>query len=85
MSENVKALRGALIPTNEPNEHLIETIKAMLADAESGNLQCLFATGFRTDGLTMACIVNTHPSAYEVIGAIELLKLNYINNYTESL
>lgn len=82
---NVKAMRGAIVPTNEPNQALISVIKDMLAEAESGSLQSLLAAGFRADGLRMSCIINTHPNAYEVIGSLEMLKLEYINNYTQPL
>ena len=82
---NVKAIRGATVPTNEPNETLIAAVKAMLADAESGELQSLLAAGFRSDGLRMSCIINTHPNAYEVVGSLELLKHEYINNYTQPI
>ena len=81
----VTALRGAVVPTNEPNEVLIETVKKILADAESGRLQSLFAAGFLADGLRMSCIVNTHPNVYEVVGSIEMLKADYIRDYTEEL
>ena len=85
MNEKVKALRGALIPTNEPNQVLVDVVKKMLADAESGRLQSLLAAGFLDDGLRMTCIVNTHPNVYEVLGSLEMLKHEYINNYTEPL
>jgi len=81
----VTALRGAVVPTNEPNEVLIEVAKKILADAESGRLQSLLAAGFLNDGLRMSCIVNTHPNVYEVIGSIEMLKMDYVKNYTEPL
>ena len=81
----VTALRGAVVPTNEPNEVLIEAAKKILADAESGRLQSLLAAGFLNDGLRMSCIVNTHPNVYEVIGSIEMLKMDYVKNYTEPL
>lgn len=81
----VTALRGAVVPTNEPNEVLITTVKKILADAESGRLQSLFAAGFLADGLRLSCIVNTHPNVYEVVGSIEMLKADYIRDYTEEL
>ena len=81
----VTALRGAVVTTNEPNEVLIEAAKKILADAESGRLPSLLAAGFLNDGLRMSCIVNTHPNVYEVIGSIEMLKMDYVKNYTEPL
>lgn len=82
---NVKPMPGAMVPKNEPNQTLIAVIKDMLAEAESGTLQSLLAAGFRADGLRMSCIINTHPNAYEVIGSLEMLKLEYINGYTQPL
>jgi hypothetical protein len=81
---NIKALPGAVVPTSEPNEDLIHAIKGMLADAESGLLQSLYATGFRADGLRMSCMF-PHNNVYEVVGAIEWLKHQYIDQMTEPL
>ena len=82
---NVKALRGATVPTNEPNQVLIDTLKKVLADAESGRLQSFFGAGFLDDGLRLSCVVNTHPNVYEVVGSIEMLKLDFIKDFTEKL
>ena len=81
---NVTALPGAVVPTGEPNEDLIHAIRGMLADAESGALQSLFATGFRADGLRMSCMF-PHNNVYEVVGAIEWLKHQCIYQMTEPL
>ncbi len=82
---NVKALRGAVVPTNEPNTARVAALKDILADAEAGRLQSFFSAGFLSDGLRMSCIVNNHPNVYEVIGSIEALKHDYITRYTEPL
>lgn len=34
----IKALPGAVVPTNEPNQALIAALKDILTDAESGRL-----------------------------------------------
>lgn len=81
----VTALRGATVHTGEPNEALVAALKDILADAESGRLQCFFGAGFLSDGLRMSCIINNHPNVYEVIGSIEMLKHDYINGFTEKL
>lgn len=81
---NIKALPGAVLQTSDPNEDLIHAIKGMLADAESGLLRSLFATGFRSDGLRMSCMF-PHTNVYEVVGAIEWLKHQYIDQMTEPL
>ena len=82
---NVKSLRGDVVPTNEPNEALIAALKDILADAESGRLQSFFASGFLSDGLRMSCVLGQHTNVYEVIGSMEVLKQDYLNNYTERL
>lgn len=33
----------------------------------------------------MSCVLGDHSNVYEVIGSIEMLKLDYINNHTERL
>lgn len=82
---NVKSLHGTPIPTSKPNEMLVSALKDILSDAESGRLQSFIGAGFLSDGLRMSCVINTHPNAYEVIGSIEMLKLDFINDYTEKL
>jgi hypothetical protein len=81
----VTALRGAIVPTSEPNQALIAALKDILADAESGRLQSFYASGFLNDGMRLSCIINTHPNVYEVIGSMEMLKQDYINGFTEPL
>ena len=82
---NVTSLRGAIVPTSEPNQTLIAALKDILADAESGRLQSFYASGFLNDGMRLSCIINTHPNVYEVIGSMEMLKQDYINRFTEPL
>ena len=81
---NVKTLPGVTAPSAEPNEALIAAIKDILAEAESGRLQSLFACGFRNDGLRMSCMF-PHTNVYEVVGSIEFLKMQYIHQMTEPL
>jgi hypothetical protein len=81
----VHALRGASVPTSEPNEALVAALKDILAEAESGLLQSFIAAGFRSDGLRMSCFLGAHSNVYEVIGSIEMLKQDYIDRHTEKL
>ena len=81
----VHALRGAFVPTTEPNKALVAALKDILADAESGLLQSFIAAGFRSDGLRMSCFLGEHANAYEVIGSIEMLKRDYIDGHMERL
>lgn len=78
---NVAALPGVMVPTSEPNEALITALEKILDDARRGELQSFFATGFRADGLRMSCIF-PHRNVYEVVGSLEMLKHEYINNWT---
>lgn len=78
---NVSALPGAIVPTGEPNQALIAALEKILDGARSGELQSFFATGFRADGLRMSCIF-PHRNVYEVVGSLEMLKHEYITNWT---
>jgi hypothetical protein len=82
---NVTSLHGAHVPNGEPNEHLVDALKEILAEAESGRLQCFFGAGFLVDGLRMSCVISSHTNVYEVIGSIEMLKHDYISNHTEPI
>lgn len=79
---NVVGLPGVVAPSFGPNQVVIDIIRKMLEDAESGMLQSVMAVGFLADGTRMTGIANTHPSVYEVVGGIEMLKMEYINSYT---
>ena len=81
---NVKALPGVIAPSKEPNEALIKAVEDILESAKSGELQAFFATGFRHDGLRMSCIF-PHTNVYEVVGAIDMLKREYVDNWTTRL
>lgn len=81
---NVKAMPGVVAPTNEPNQAIIKAIEDILESAKSGELQSFFATGFRADGLRMSCIF-PHHNVYEVVGSLEYLKAEYMENWTEKL
>lgn len=79
---NVVGLPGVVTPTYGPREEVIGIVRKMLEDAESGMLQSVLAVGFLADGTRMTGIANTHPSVYEVVGGIEMLKMEYIHNHT---
>ena len=81
---NVKSLPGVMIPTSEPNQALIRAVEDILESARSGELQSFMATGFRSDGLRMSCIF-PHTNVYEVVGSLEFLKAEYMENWTEKL
>ena len=79
---NIIGLPGVVAPTFGPNQVVIDIVRKMLEDAESGLLQSILAVGFLADGTRMTGIANTHPSVYEVVGGIEMLKMEYIHSHT---
>ena len=81
---NVAALPGVKAPTNEPNTAIIKALEDILESARTGELQSFFATGFRADGLRMSCIF-PHTNVYEVVGSLEYLKAEYMENWTAKL
>lgn len=81
---NVKALPNVKVPNAEPNAALIQALRDILEDAEAGRLQSLFACGFMADGLRMSCMF-PHTNVYEVVGSIEFLKAQYMDQMTEPL
>lgn len=81
---NVKAMPGVVAPTSKPNQALIKALEDILESAKSGELQSFLATGFRADGLRMSCIF-PHTNVYEVVGSLEFLKAEYMDNWTAKL
>jgi hypothetical protein len=81
---NVKALPGIKAPTSEPNQALVQALEDILESARSGRLQSFMATGFLSDGLRMSCIF-PHTNVYEVVGSLEFLKAEYMDNWTQPL
>lgn len=82
---NVKAIHGnVIVPTHQPNQGLVEALEKILEEAKSGELQSFFATGFRADGLRMSCIF-PHTNVYEVVGSMEMLKQDYLTDWTTKL
>jgi hypothetical protein len=57
----------------EPRSDLIELLERLLADARSGQLQSLVATGFMADGFRLAVWADFHPNYFEMVGAISEL------------
>lgn len=75
----VVALPGIKVPTNEPSQALIKTLRQALELAESGRLQCLIATGFTADGGRLTAWGGTHANVYEMLGAIEWMREEYVD------
>lgn len=73
----VVALPGIKVPTNEPSQALIKTLRQALELAESGRLQCIIATGFLADGGRLTAWGGSHPNVYEMLGAINWTAIEY--------
>lgn len=80
MNDNIRIFPGAAPPTaaSQPkHEALCRVLRDMLAMAETGELQSLFATGFMRDGARLTLRGGHHRNIYEVVGAIEWLKVEF--------
>lgn len=75
----VVALPGVKVPTNEPSPALVKMLRDVLELAESGRLQCLIATGFLADGGRLTAWGGQHPNVYEMLGAIEWMREEYVD------
>lgn len=81
MTGNVKTLfPGAKNPVDatKPNQELIAILKDALEMAESGQLQSFYGTGFTPDGLRSALWCDTEENVYQVLGAMESMKLELL-------
>jgi len=78
--EPVQRSDGTIIPLDtSPNERLIQGLKELLVLAESGELRNFMGFGFRANGLVTRLLEDTHPNAYEVTGALEAIRHDYLN------
>lgn len=78
---NVVSLHGDTLPAlGEPNEGLIEAIEDLLAKAKDGQLQSFIGTGFTSDNGRLSIVCGaTQQNIYEVLGAMEWLKVEYVD------
>jgi hypothetical protein len=81
MTGNVKTLFPGVrnpVDATKPNQELIDILKDVLAMAESGQLQSFYGTGFTPDGLRSAVWCDTEENVYQVLGAMESMKLELL-------
>jgi len=77
---NVKPLHsGIQVENPEPNEQLVTAITALLEMAKSGELQSFIGTGFDTSGNRVSAWCDFHVNKYEMLGAIEFLKTEWLD------
>lgn len=72
------------VPTTEPDEGLIENIKSLLSMAESGQLRSFVGVGFMSEGLKVTSWHDTHDDIYQMLGALEWLKIRYVSRHLEA-
>jgi hypothetical protein len=81
---NVTTLPGAKPPiTGKPNEGLVSACKAMLAMAESGQLQSFIGAGFVVDGGRYSFMCDHHDNIYETLGSLVWLQSEYQARHPE--
>lgn len=80
---NVISLSGGTVEPSKPNQSLIDALRAVLANAESGQLQSYIGTGFTNDGLRVSTWCNTHDDIYQMLGSLAWLQAEYIKRVTE--
>lgn len=81
--KNVTALRPSVnIPTGEPNAALVVMLRDLLDMAETGQLQSYVGSGFTSDGMRVSTWGDFHDDVYQMLGAIEWLKAEYLERHT---
>lgn len=81
MSEPPKIVhinRSAIDQREEPNQAIIDQLKKMLAMAEAGTLQAIFAVGWNTDNSIMSGWQSADRAAFTLLGGVEQCKMEYI-------
>lgn len=90
MASGVKVvgLPGIRVPSNIPDSMLVESLEKLLDLARSGELRSFIGTGFCAGGhdgkpVRLAYWADTHDNVYEMLGAIEWLKHEWLvkNDY----
>lgn len=61
-----------------PNPAIIDQLKKMLAAAEAGTLQGLFAVGWNTDNSIMSGWQGAESAVFTLLGGVEQCKLEFI-------
>lgn len=72
MGEIISMHKGAPVP-GQLDEQLIAALKKLLAQAESGMLVSIYATGFTRDNTRWQCLWGPE-DPYSVAGAVEYLR-----------
>lgn len=83
MSNIAPLFAGKQLPNAEPNKALIDTLRDLLAMAETGQLQSYIGSGFTHDGLRVSTWCDFHDDVYQVVGSMEWLKAEYIQRHTK--
>ena len=70
--------RAPVNPNPEPDQAIIDQLEKMLAAAESGQLQAIFAVGWNFDNSIVSGWQGAHRAAFTLIGGVEQCKLEYM-------
>jgi len=65
------------VPIRQPNQTIIESIEAMLADAKEGKIKELVAVWVDNEHSSVTSYVGDCGDTYKMLGVIEVAKLEY--------
>lgn len=65
-----------------PNDALVDALEQLLSMAKSGQLQSYIGSGFTSDGMRVTTWCDFHNDKYQVLGSLEWLKAQYIEEHT---
>lgn len=68
---------------NGANPDLIKIVEDLLAMAKEGTLQSLIGTAFTTDRRRLSIFADFHDNPYEMLGSLEVLRIEYVNKHTQ--
>ncbi len=69
--------RTAVHRSSEPDQAIIDQLKKMLAQAESGQLQAIFAVGWLTDNSIMSGWQGADRAAFTLLGGVHQCLTEY--------
>lgn len=82
--DNVAPLHSGInLKSQKPNEAVIAAMRNLLDMAEDGRLQSFIGTGYVNDGNRVAIWCDFHQNVYEMLGALEWMKAEYIHRQTD--
>lgn len=77
---NVKSIDGSpVIGTRDVDDVLVSSLEDLLKRAKAGSLHSLYSIGFDHEGRVCKTMCDNEWNPYQVVGALEALKLEVIS------